>query len=94
VVEADESDASFLNLTPMIAVITNIDADHMETYGHDLARLKQAFVEFTARHAVLWCGGGLHRRRPRARDPALRLQAGDQLRPGARGAIPGDRRAR
>ncbi len=49
VVEADESDASFLNLNPMIAVITNIDADHMETYGHDFARLKQAFVEFTQR---------------------------------------------
>ena len=49
VVEADESDASFLNLTPMIAVITNIDADHMETYGHDFARLQQAFVEFTQR---------------------------------------------
>jgi len=49
VVEADESDASFLNLTPMIAVVTNIDADHMETYGHDFARLKQAFVEFTQR---------------------------------------------
>jgi len=49
VVEADESDASFLNLLPVIAVITNIDADHMETYGHDFARLKQAFVEFTQR---------------------------------------------
>ena len=49
VVEADESDASFLNLAPMIAVITNIDADHMETYGHDFARLKHAFVEFTQR---------------------------------------------
>ena len=49
VVEADESDASFLNLSPMIAVITNIDADHMETYGHDFARLKQAVVEFTQR---------------------------------------------
>ncbi len=49
VVEADESDASFLNLAPMIAVITNIDADHMETYGHDFARLRQAFVEFTQR---------------------------------------------
>jgi UDP-N-acetylmuramate--alanine ligase len=49
VVEADESDASFLNLVPMIAVITNIDADHMETYGHDFARLRQAFVEFTQR---------------------------------------------
>lgn len=49
VVEADESDASFLNLMPVIAVITNIDADHMETYGHDFAKLKQAFVEFTQR---------------------------------------------
>ncbi len=49
VVEADESDGSFLNLLPMIAVITNIDADHMETYGHDIARLKQAFIEFTQR---------------------------------------------
>ena len=49
VVEADESDASFLNLSPMISVITNIDFDHMETYGHDFARLKQAFVEFTQR---------------------------------------------
>ncbi|MCP5266364.1 MAG: UDP-N-acetylmuramate--L-alanine ligase [Burkholderiaceae bacterium] len=49
VVEADESDASFLNLSPMVAVITNIDVDHMETYGHDFARLKQAFVEFTQR---------------------------------------------
>jgi UDP-N-acetylmuramate--alanine ligase len=49
VVEADESDASFLNLAPVIAVITNIDADHMETYGHDFARLKAAFIEFTQR---------------------------------------------
>lgn len=49
VAEADESDASFLNLLPMIEVITNIDADHMETYGHDFAKLKQAFVEFTRR---------------------------------------------
>lgn len=47
VVEADESDASFLNLSPVISVITNIDFDHMETYGHDFARLKQAFIEFT-----------------------------------------------
>jgi UDP-N-acetylmuramate--alanine ligase len=46
VVEADESDASFLNLMPIMAVVTNIDADHMDTYGHDFARLKQAFVEF------------------------------------------------
>jgi UDP-N-acetylmuramate--alanine ligase len=46
VVEADESDASFLHLQPVVAVVTNIDADHMETYQHDFARLKQAFVKF------------------------------------------------
>lgn len=46
VVEADESDASFLNLLPVMAVVTNIDADHMETYGHDFEKLKQAFVDF------------------------------------------------
>ena len=49
VVEADESDASFLNLMPVLAVVTNIDADHMDTYGHDFARLKAAFVEFIHR---------------------------------------------
>jgi len=46
VVEADESDASFLHLQPVVAIVTNIDADHMETYQHDFARLKQAFVDF------------------------------------------------
>ncbi len=49
VVEADESDASFLHLLPVMAVVTNIDADHMETYGHDFERLKQAFVDFLHR---------------------------------------------
>jgi len=49
VAEADESDASFLHLLPIMAVVTNIDADHMETYGHDFSRLKQAFVEFVER---------------------------------------------
>jgi len=49
VAEADESDASFLYLSPALAVITNIDADHMETYGHDFARLKRAFVDFAMR---------------------------------------------
>ncbi len=49
VVEADESDASFLNLMPIMAVVTNIDADHMDTYGHDFAKLKQAFVDFLHR---------------------------------------------
>ncbi|HYF57890.1 MAG TPA: UDP-N-acetylmuramate--L-alanine ligase [Burkholderiaceae bacterium] len=64
VVEADESDGSFLNLVPMIAVITNIDADHMETYGHDFARLRQAFVEFTQRlpfyGAAVLCADDVH----------------------------------
>lgn len=46
VVEADESDASFLYLQPVLTVVTSIDADHMETYGHDFNRLKQTFVEF------------------------------------------------
>lgn len=46
VVEADESDASFLNLLPVLSVVTNIDADHMDTYGHDFGKLKAAFVDF------------------------------------------------
>jgi UDP-N-acetylmuramate--alanine ligase len=49
VVEADESDASFLHLSPVISVVTNIDADHMATYGHDLGRLHAAFVDFIHR---------------------------------------------
>ena len=49
VVEADESDASFLKLFPVMAVVTNIDEDHMDTYGHDLEKLKDAFVTFLHR---------------------------------------------
>jgi UDP-N-acetylmuramate--alanine ligase len=49
VAEADESDASFLYLSPVVSVVTNIDADHMETYGHDFERLKSAFVDFLSR---------------------------------------------
>jgi len=49
VVEADESDASFLNLMPVMAVVTNIDADHMETYGHDFKKLQGAFLDFLHR---------------------------------------------
>ena len=60
VVEADESDASFLNLLPVLSVVTNIDADHMDTYGHDFAKLKAAFVEFLHRMpfygAAVLCG--------------------------------------
>lgn len=46
VAEADESDASFLHLTPMLAVVTNIEADHMHTYGGDFSRLTQTFIDF------------------------------------------------
>jgi UDP-N-acetylmuramate--alanine ligase len=60
VVEADESDASFLNLLPVLSVVTNIDGDHMDTYGHDYARLKAAFVDFLHRMpfygAAIVCG--------------------------------------
>ncbi len=49
VAEADESDASFVHLLPMLAVVTNIDADHMPTYGQDFGRLQQAFVDFLHR---------------------------------------------
>ena len=49
VAEADESDASFLYLSPVLAVVTNIDVDHMETYGHDFRRLQRAFVDFVQR---------------------------------------------
>jgi UDP-N-acetylmuramate--alanine ligase len=67
VVEADESDASFLYLQPVLAVVTNIDADHMETYDHSLDRLRQAFVDFLQRlpfyGAAVLC----------ADDPNLRL---------------------
>ena len=59
-VEADESDASFLNLMPVLAVVTNIDADHMETYGHDLSKLRGAFIDFVHRMpfygAAILCG--------------------------------------
>ena len=49
VAEADESDASFLNLMPVVSAVTNIDADHMDTYGHDFEKLKKAFADFLGR---------------------------------------------
>ena len=80
VVEADESDASFLNLMPVMAVVTNIDADHMDTYGHDFARLKDAFVEFLHRMPFYGAAIVCARRRRRALDHARRLAPGHQLR--------------
>lgn len=49
IAEADESDASFLYLNPLIAVVTNIDEDHMDTYNHDINKLKQVFIDFINR---------------------------------------------
>ena len=75
VVEADESDASFLNLLPVMSVVTNIDADHMDTYGHDFGRLKGAFIEFLHRMpfygAAILCTD----------DPAVRSILADVSRP-------------
>ena len=75
VVEADESDASFLKLLPVMAVITNIDADHMDTYGHDFGRLKQAFVEFL--HHMPFYGAAV----VCVDDPTIRSLLGDIQRP-------------
>ncbi len=71
VVEADESDASFLNLMPVMAVVTNIDADHMETYGHDFGRLQKAFLDFL--HRMPFYGTAVLC----TDDPAVRQIAGD-----------------
>lgn len=75
VVEADESDASFLNLLPVMAVVTNIDADHMDTYGHDFGRLKQAFVDFL--HHMPFYGAAI----VCVDDPNIRGLLGDIQRP-------------
>ena len=56
VAEADESDASFLYLQPSMAVVTNIDADHLSTYEGDFERLRQTFIELPASFAVLRAG--------------------------------------
>jgi len=85
VVEADESDASFLNLLPVLAVVTNIDADHMETYGHDFARLKQAFVEFLHRMpfygSAIMCGDdpGVRSILPMLSRPVITYGFGDDV---------------
>jgi UDP-N-acetylmuramate--alanine ligase len=99
VVEADESDASFLNLLPVLAVVTNIDADHMDTYGHDFARLKSAFVEFVHRMpfygAAIVCSDdpGLRSIVPMLSRPVVRYGFGDdaQVRAVDVRALPGGR---
>ncbi|MFO0123048.1 MAG: UDP-N-acetylmuramate--L-alanine ligase, partial [Inhella sp.] len=78
VVEADESDASFLKLMPVMAIVTNIDADHMETYGHDFGKLKKAFVDFLHRMpfygAAVVCSddAGIQAVLPRIERPVVR----------------------
>jgi UDP-N-acetylmuramate--alanine ligase len=99
VVEADESDASFLHLSPVVAVVTNIDADHMDTYGHDLSRLFDAFVDFVHRlpfygRAVI-CGddAGVHAIQPMLMRPLLTygLNEGNDVRAVGVRALPGGR---
>ncbi len=99
VVEADESDASFLNLNPVLSVVTNIDADHMDTYGHDFARLKQAFVDFLHRMpfygAAVLCGddAGVRSILPMISRPVIRYGFGEdnQVRAVNVVALPGGR---
>lgn len=82
VVEADESDASFLNLSPVLSVVTNIDQDHMDTYGHSVERLHQAFVDFLHRMpfygAAVVCSDdpGVQAVMPRIERPLIRYGLG------------------
>jgi len=97
VVEADESDASFLHLLPVLSVVTNIDADHMDTYGHSLERLHGAFVDFLHRMpfygAAIVCSDdpGVRAILPRIQRPLLRygLCEGADLRARDLQALPG-----
>jgi UDP-N-acetylmuramate--alanine ligase len=100
VVEADESDASFLHLLPVLSVVTNIDADHMDTYGHSLDAAARCLRRLPAPHAVLRRGHRLQRRRRRAGHPAARIErplvryglgAGADLRARDVQALPGGR---
>jgi UDP-N-acetylmuramate--alanine ligase len=85
VVEADESDASFLNLNPILSVVTNIDMDHMDTYGHDFAKLKAAFVDFLHRMpfygAAILCGddAGVRSVVPMISRPVITYGLGDDV---------------
>jgi|JRYF01.1.fsa_nt_gb UDP-N-acetylmuramate--alanine ligase len=85
VVEADESDASFLNLNPVLSVVTNIDADHMDTYGHDLTKLRSAFVDFLHRMpfygAAILCGDdpGVRAILPMVSRPLVTYGFGDEV---------------
>jgi UDP-N-acetylmuramate--alanine ligase len=102
VAEADESDASFLHLQPVISVVTNIDADHMETYDHSLDKLKQAFVDFIERlpfyGVVVLCNDDVNVRSimPRLTKTVVTygLMEGSQIRANAVSAAAGQMRFR
>jgi UDP-N-acetylmuramate--alanine ligase len=97
VVEADESDASFLHLLPVLAVVTNIDADHMDAYGHSVERLRTAFVDFLHRMpfygAAVVCSddAGVQAILPRVERPLVRcgLREGAEVRARELRALPG-----
>jgi UDP-N-acetylmuramate--alanine ligase len=97
VVEADESDASFLHLQPVAAVVTNIDADHMETYQHDFSRLKQAFVGFLQNlpfyGSAILCADDANVREimPSVSKPIVTYGMGEDAMVRATEIIPGDR---
>ena len=80
VAEADESDASFVHLKPMVAVVTNIDADHMSTYDGDIEKLQGELHRIPAQPAVLRTGRCVHRRSRRQRSPWRHRSLGDDLR--------------
>jgi UDP-N-acetylmuramate--alanine ligase len=74
VAEADESDASFMHLHPMMAIVTNVDNDHLATHDGDFERLKQSFIDFLPQHAVLRSRDRV-RRRSDGREPAAAHRA-------------------
>ncbi len=84
VAEADESDASFLYLQPMLAIVTNIDADHMETYGGDFSKLRETFLEFL--HHLPFYGLAVLC----ADDPVVRGMLADVTRPMVTYGLSGD----
>ena len=87
VAEADESDRSFLKLSPILAVVTNLDREHMDCY-HDMADVERAFLEFHGSRAVLRRGDGLHRQRAAERHSAACAAARVYVRRGGGGRFP------
>ena len=87
VAEADESDRSFLKLSPILAVVTNLDREHMDCY-RDMADVERAFLDIHGPRAVLRRGDGLHRQSAAQGDSAARAPARLHLWRGCRGGLP------